>query len=224
MPEILVVTRPGSSALTVAGAMAGILRAEVSAVEPACVLSALRRPEVVLGVLDREPSPRSGTWRVATEAGKPVVLVPRDRLLAPMISRVLVPLDGTPESASAVTGAMELFAGAGLELVVLHVFDRVTVPPFWDQAAHARRSWEREFRARFCPPADARVVVRSGTPEDHVNRVAADADVQLIALGWSQRLDAGRARTVRGTVRDAEVPVMLVPLAGSELADARPDP
>jgi len=35
----------------------------------------------------------------------------------------------------------------------------------------------------------------------------------MIALGWSRHLDPGRSRTVRRTVRDAVVPVMLVPMA-----------
>jgi len=35
----------------------------------------------------------------------------------------------------------------------------------------------------------------------------------MIALGWSQQLDPGRARTVRRALLDAVVPVMLVPTA-----------
>jgi hypothetical protein len=126
---------------------------------------------------------------------------------------VLVPLDGTPEAAAAVAQTVGLFAGAGVDVVVLHVFDASTVPRFWDQAAHARRAWEEEFMTRFCAQPGARLELRSGAAGQQVVDVAATEGVDLITLGWSQRLDPGRAQTVRRTVLEAAVPVMLVPLA-----------
>jgi hypothetical protein len=98
-------------------------------------------------------------------------------------------------------------------VVVLHVFDASTVPRFWDQAAHARRAWEEEFMTRFCAQPGARLELRSGAAGQQVVDVAATEGVDLITLGWSQRLDPGRAQTVRRTVLEAAVPVMLVPLA-----------
>ena len=79
-------------------------------------------------------------WRrVVQRSARPVVLVPAAaRGRRPQIRRVLVPLDGTAESAAAVAETVEQFARAGVDLVVLHVFDAETVPRFWDQAAHAR--------------------------------------------------------------------------------------
>jgi nucleotide-binding universal stress UspA family protein len=129
---------------------------------------------------------------------------------------VLIPLDGTPEAAAAVDRSVELFARAGVDLVVLHVFDQATVPRFWDQPAHARRAFEDEFMARYCAVPGARLELRSGVAGEQVIDVAAAEQVDLIALGWSQRLDAGRARVVRRTVTAADVPVMLVPLVTDE--------
>lgn len=212
MAEVLAVQRPGAPAVVapVADALADLLGVEVSTTseEGEAVLRHLERQDTVLGVVARD-DPLS--WRIATAAAKPVVLVPPPGTPTPSkISRVLAPLDGTLESAGAVAEALKLFPHS--ELVVLHVFDRDTVPPFWDQAAHARRDWEHEFRARFCTPPDARVELRNGAPEEHVAQVAAEEHAHLIALGWSQGLGDGRARTVRGTVHDATVPVILVPL------------
>ena len=48
---------------------------------------------------------------------------------------------------------------------------------------------------------------------ERVPDVAEAEGADVIALGWSQRLDPGRARTVRRAVLDAVVPVMLVPMA-----------
>jgi nucleotide-binding universal stress UspA family protein len=67
---------------------------------------------------------------------------------------------------------------------------------------------DRTFEAR----PGARLELRSGVAGEQVVDVAMAEQVDLIALGWSQRLDAGRARTVRRTVTEASVPVMLVPL------------
>ncbi|ATL69319.1 hypothetical protein CRH09_27220 [Nocardia terpenica] len=46
---------------------------------------------------------------------------------------------------------------------------------------------------------------------EHGYRTTIQAD--LIILGWSQRLEPGHAPTVRRTVTEATVPVMLIPVA-----------
>ena len=109
--------------------------------------------------------------------------------------------------------AAEQFARAGVDLVALHVFDAETVPRFWDQAAHARRAWAEEFLARYCAQPGARLELRTGVAGERVLDVAEAEGADMIALGWSQQLDPGRARTVRRAVLDAVVPVMLVPMA-----------
>ncbi len=223
MRKILAVAGPesASTVAAVAEAVAGVLKATVIRFDPrlpdiqhaAAVLGELNQPDAVLGVVLGDTATAGRSWRIAGRSAKPIIVVPQAFTAARplVISRVLVPLDGTLESAAAVSETMELFAKAGVELVVLHVFDETTAPRFWDQAAHARHSWEQEFRARFCTQVEARIELRSGEPGEHVIRAAADEHADLIALGWSQRLQAGRARTVRSAVRESEVPVMLVP-------------
>jgi len=152
--------------------------------------------------------------RVAQQSAKPVVLVPagaRDQ--TPRIRRVLLPLDGTAQSASAVADAAERLARAGAELVVLHVFDAQTVPKFWDQHAHAGQAWGQEFLARYCALPGARLELRSGAAAEHVVEVAGTEQADMITLAWSQQLEPGRALVVRRAVLDAGVPVMLVPVA-----------
>jgi len=46
--------------------------------------------------------------------------------------------------------------------------------------------------------------------------VAGAEEADLIALGWSQHLDAGRSRTVRLSVLHAGVPVLLLPVRGDQ--------
>ncbi len=174
-------------------------------------LEQLAAPEVILGIvaLDGEG------WGIARQATKPVVVVPAAARPITTIHQVLVPLDGTDETVSAVAETVRLFGAAGTKIVVLHVFDAATTPEFWDQAAHARPVWEQEFRARYCTPhfpeTTPTLTLRSGAPGEHVIDLAAQY-TDLIILGWSRRLDPGRAQTVRRTVGEAPVPVMLIPV------------
>jgi nucleotide-binding universal stress UspA family protein len=180
------------------------------------VLRELERMGTLLGVLADDASPRAMSWWVVRRSTKPVVLLPPllKTPVAPhkVISRVLLPLDGSFEAAAAITETAELFTRTGVDLVVLHVFDEATVPRFWDQAAHAQQAWEEEFLARHCAYPGVRMELRRGFAGDQVVNVAAAEQVDLIALGWSQHIDEGRARTVRETVAGANVPVMLIPV------------
>lgn len=227
MTHVLAVLGSGKTDVLVAGAAAAvaeIAHAQVRRVSlptglnagqaAAQVLRALRSPGTVLAVLAGDGVTRPVWQRVVQHSARPVILVPAAaRGRQHQIRRVLVPLDGTAESAAAVAGTAEQFARAGVDLVVLHVFAAETVPSFWDQAAHARGAWAEEFLARYCAQPGVRLELRSGVAGEHILDVAAAEQADLIALGWSQQLDPGRARTVRRTVRDAVVPVMLVPMA-----------
>jgi hypothetical protein len=48
-------------------------------------------------------------------------------------------------------------------------------------------------------------------PGEHVLRVARDALVDMVALGWSQTLDEGHATVVRAVLAGSSIPVLLVP-------------
>jgi len=213
----------GQGVLDVASAIAEVLRADVRRLRPAAhseqdvtvaeVLAELAAPSTVLGVLPWRRGRGALCWQVVERAAKPIVVVPPSVPSGHRpIRRVLVPLDGTAESATAVARTAALLAGAGVELLVLHVFDRATVPRYWDRPAHEQRVWEEEFLARYCAVPGVRMEVRRGVPNEQVVKVAAEANMDLIALGWSQQLDRGRARIVRRTATDAHVPVLLVPI------------
>ncbi|MFJ4654481.1 universal stress protein [Nocardia sp. NPDC088792] len=213
MPHIYLI-HPTEESRAVARALADITEASVRA-EPANrsddeYLRALTEPDVLLGVIALE----GAGLRIAQRAQKPLVLVPEQACPSGAIKRVLVPLDGTDESAHAVAETVQLFRAAGTEIVVLHVFDSSTVPAYWDQAAHARAAWEDEFLARYCTPhlpgPAPTLTLRSGAPGESVVEVA-DDQMDLVILGWSQRPEPGRAQTVRKIVEETSVPVMLIP-------------
>lgn len=152
----------------------------------------------------------------------PVLVVPvgRNAHPSPAIDRILVPLDGSLETAQTVTGLVSMFHASGADIIVLHVFDQATVPKFWDQPVHAQESWVDEFLYRYCNQPDIRVELRSGSPGAHTVDVAITEHADLIALGWAQNLDAGRARTVRATIAETTIPVLLLPVPSKASAAA----
>lgn len=190
----------------------------------AAVLRAMEQPSVGLAVLPYQPGDADRLINeVIRRCSKPVVLTPVNNEFTAheheLISRVLVPLDGTAESAETVAETIALFAASGADIIALHVFDQTTVPNFWDQAAHARKSWDEEFLARNCHQPDVRLELRSGRPGENILDVAATEHADLIALGWTQNLSPGRAQTVRTIVAQTSTPILLLPVLGAETAD-----
>jgi nucleotide-binding universal stress UspA family protein len=188
------------------------------------ITAAVAEDEVALGVLGvrRLPGGRRPAGHtalaVARWAVKPLVAVPPVPRDPPPVGlhRVLVPLDGTPTAAQAVQQATRRFAGSGVEIVALHVFDATTVPRFWDRPQYDHDAWGEEFLARWCPTPGARLELRAGRPGGHVLDVAAAAGADMIALGWSQDLAPDRAAVVREVLTRTDIPVMLLPCARAE--------
>ncbi|HUP31924.1 MAG TPA: universal stress protein [Gaiellaceae bacterium] len=147
---------------------------------------------------------------------KPVVVVPPTARAPWRLERILVPLDATLATTSALARTIELARRAEIEVVALHVHDERSLPPFTDQPQHELEAWRHEFLARYCPHGEgARLDVRVGSPGEHVLDVAAAEDVSLIALGWAQDLGRGHAVVVQEVLGRSAVPVLLVPLAAA---------
>lgn len=153
---------------------------------------------------------------VIQQCPRPVLVVPVGKrpLETAELDRVVVPLNGTASSADTVAETVGMFCAHGIDVVVLHVFDQSTVPMFWDQAEHARKSWAEEFLARFCDRPNARLELRSGAPGANIVDVAVAEHADLIALGWAQNLSAGHAHAIRATLASSPVPVLLLPQSG----------
>ncbi len=183
------------------------------------IVAEMSSRHVIAGVLGarRQPAgPRPvghTALEVITRVDKPVAVVPPDAIvpLPEEFDRILVPLNGTTTSAKAVEVVCDAYARSGVEILVLHVFDKDTTPGFWDQPHHAAEAFGAEFLARFARHPGAKVTLRSGIPEQSVLAAALEEWVDVIALGWSQRLDPGRAGVVRQVLSEAPMPVLLVP-------------
>jgi nucleotide-binding universal stress UspA family protein len=103
--------------------------------------------------------------RLITQLDKPVVVVPPTTTATRAIKSVLVPLDGTAESAAALGGVVTLACRAEVEVVVAHVLDESSLPAFSNHLAHEVHAWANEFIARYCPAVtDPRLQLRIGPP------------------------------------------------------------
>ena len=175
---------------------------------------------VVLGA--GRPSPDEPVGSVATSLlltlPQPVAVVPADTTHADRLTRAVVPLEGSRSTTLAPLRTIELAADSGVDIMLLHVFGPDSLPLFTDQPQHETEAWTREFIARYCPlpPRSARLVTRSGDVDTEVCAVARESDADLLALGWSQELAAGRAQVVRTVLQQAKLPVLLIPVHRSE--------
>ncbi|HEV7206383.1 MAG TPA: universal stress protein [Jatrophihabitans sp.] len=222
---VVAIVSPGTEA-TVTGAataLAEVLGASVrrefvdpdAAVEVSIArfVALLDEPDAVAAAVSFASSSRELMWGVLAGSRKPVVVMPDNRAKPPAaVARALVPLEATTTSAAALEETLNALAGAGVDIVVLHVLDPMRAPAYWDHPGHAAEAWVTEFLARFCRHRpDVRMTVRTGAAEESIPDVARAERVDLVVLVWSQRLDPGRARIVRRTLGSVGVPVLLVP-------------
>ena len=152
--------------------------------------------------------------RLADALDKPVVVVPPDAAGVGVVRRVLVAMEGTPGRARAVKAAVEVAAGGGLDLFVVHVDDEDHIPSFSDQVAHETEAYADSFLARFAPGAGkAKLELRVGRPADQVLKACDELGVDLVAVGWPHSSDPARGAVAREIVDRSRVPVLLVALA-----------
>jgi nucleotide-binding universal stress UspA family protein len=150
---------------------------------------------------------------LARSVRKPLVVVPPEVSLPVTLRRILVPLDGTRATADALAATVRLACRSKLEVIALHVYEYADLPLFSDQPQHELDAWTHEFLRRHSPDPDlVTLETRVGVPGDHVLRVARDAGADMVALGWSQHLDQGRAAVVREVLGGSPLPVLLVPI------------
>lgn len=213
-----------------AESVAPLLDAHVSTLHVPATLAYGDRAELVVQTLDEggvagAAISARGTepvlWDVITRVTCPVLVLPRrgpDALRE--VTRVLLPLDGAPETAAAVAGVADRAVTAGATVVAVHVFDALTVPAFWDQAAHTHQHWTREFLRRNLP-GEVELDLRSGRPAEEVLMEADESGADLVVVAWAQELGGGRARTVRRALTEGSTPVLLVSAARDIVPRAR---
>ena len=190
------------------------------------LLEALEASEVIAAVIGGRPigqghRPIGTTVRhVLERTSKPVIVVTHD---APPrgFRRLLIPLDGTRQSSTAVVERLMPLLVGPVELIVLHVFTDETGPRMLDRPHRDLALLGDEFLSRHLPGADV-IRLRSGTVGNGVVEECAARAVDLVVLSWSQGGSTGRAAVIRDVLDRVPVPVLVLPvLVLPELAAAR---
>jgi len=164
---------------------------------------------------------------VLRDATCPVVLVQPGRELRPWVLRkILLPHDGTPTTAAAVSPAADLAIRAGAELLVLHVTEpraraptepgTLVTPRYVDQPQHEWSSWASEFLERLaalgnCPATvRLRLLLGMGDPGAEIVRAIKERECDLVVLGWHGRMAPERAVTMKTVIREGSCPVFVL--------------
>ncbi len=141
----------------------------------------------------------------------PVFVIPPDAVPAP-IQRVLVAVEGDGERETLLAVAEQVHDP---EIVALHVFPPLRLPPFSDNPVLETDAWAQEFLRRLheAPTGRLHLELRVGDPAAEVSAAVEELGVDLVALLWHRDISHGHGRVVRRVLETASVPVLLLPMA-----------
>jgi nucleotide-binding universal stress UspA family protein len=208
--------------------------------EPAeCILEEAARPEVQLLVMttvaagDPERELGNIAMRVALGTSRPILGMRPEvghdpSAVAPPIYRLLLPLDGSRSTASALRPVTSLARRLGASIDVLYVVPplsgpseqergSIVAPRYLDQPQHEWSTWANELKDRLLvecagvsPAAHIPVHVQRGEPGEEIVRFARQGRYDAIVLVRESRLEPGRAATLREIIQRSPCPLLVV--------------
>jgi len=202
--------------------------------EPAeCILRATDDPGVQIVVMTThgravEPGRRLGrvATKVIAQATEPVLLIrPEAPPARTPFKKLLLPVDGAPKTAYALTSATDLACSLGASVDVLYVVGHarrtgepgsIEVPKYIDQAHHEWPSWAREVAEQLCacakvaPEVPVRVFLSQGPVGPEIARFALEHQHEAIILVRRSHFEPGRARVLRAVLDLTSCPILLV--------------
>lgn len=206
--------------------------------EPAAmILAEVAAPATALLVMTAsaagEPVRAVGSvaMNVIANARRPIVIVRPEIAPAPpagaaAIKRLLVPLDGTVETAGALREATKLAHQLGATAEILYVAQAsgpaqeqqsIAGRRYVDQPQHEWRSWSRDFKDRlaveaagFSPSAHLPIHIRQGDPGEEIARFAREAQFDAIVLVRRSRMEPDRANALKRVIELSPCPLIVV--------------
>ena len=206
-----------------------ILRVEVGDPTERVLAYANEHPSAALvvagGDLDVEPfglAPAAS--RLLTESAAPIFVV-RDAA-PPRITRILVPLDGTPSTAAALGPAVELAraVGASLDILLIGHAGQLASEPgamgpphYVDQPQHEWAEFTHEFLDRFIggiahvpPEVAARLYIGTGEPAAEIHRFEETLHPDLLVLVWHGDSTGDHGGVFQRVLRAARCPTLVL--------------
>jgi nucleotide-binding universal stress UspA family protein len=183
-----------------------------------CICAAAAADDVVAVAIGARQEPvghRVGhlARQLADAIDKPVLVVPPESEPPPHLHNVLIAMEGTPARARELKTAVDVAAGADLDLTVVHVDDETSIPSFSDQVAHETDSYAHEFLARYLHGAPrAHLELRIGSPVEEIIDLTDASMPDLLAIGWPQSAGDDHGAIARAILDRSHVPVLLVAL------------
>lgn len=185
------------------------------------------RAELVVMSAHTRPSARLGLGRVSLgvvlRAPCPVMLVPPRASAGWSPRRLLLPQDGSPETAQALEPVARFAARAGAALLVLHVPGAapggpgsMSGPQYLDQPQLEWSAFGREFLARvrslgrLPPELRLRLAVATGDPGRAIVERAHTERSDVVVLPWRGRITRGHSRIFQAVMRGAPCPVLVL--------------
>jgi nucleotide-binding universal stress UspA family protein len=164
--------------------------------------------------------------RVIEESNAPVLVVRPG--VTPRLRRILLPLDGTPSTASAIEPATDLARAAGASLDIVLVGEArqpsapsehgtMSVPQYVDQPHHEWPAFSGEFVERFVhtlghcsSDVPRRFFLGSGDPDEEILRYASLLDSDLAVLVWHGLASVRHGAIFQSVVRRAPCPLLIL--------------
>jgi nucleotide-binding universal stress UspA family protein len=170
---------------------------------------------VVVGARSKRATGHAGhlARQLADAIVKPVIVVPPEAEPAVHLRNVVIAMEGTPHKARGLKSAVDVAAGADLDITVLHVDDETSIPSFSDQVAHEAEAYADEFLERYLHGAkSAHLEMRIGVPADEIIDLTDTAAADLLAIGWPQCASDDRGLVAHEVLDRSHVPVLLIAL------------
>jgi nucleotide-binding universal stress UspA family protein len=185
------------------------------------ILTASARPEVELLVLSNAPARQELITKLFEQASCPIALSHFEHNADKPIKRLIVPLDGSPTSASAIEPALRFAADENAQLHVLHIAavgnfsnepGSLPIGTYMDQPQYEWPIWMREFWDRFlvcvkeiAPNIKPQLHVAQGEVGAQIEQFVRALDGDLVAMA----INSDKALAQR-LMRNLTCPLLLV--------------